>query len=51
MFLNSCVKKVDSAPFLFFTSIFCRTFAKGYDKYDKEKVYLFTFKRLWQKIR
>ncbi len=27
MFLNSCVKKVDSAPFLFFTSIFCRTFA------------------------
>lgn len=48
MFLNSCVKKVDSAPFLFFTSIFCRTFAKGY---DKEKVYLFTFKRLWQKIR
>lgn len=27
MFLNSCVQKVDSAPFLFFTSIFCRTFA------------------------
>ena len=27
MFLNSYAKKVVSAPFLFFTSIFCRTFA------------------------
>ena len=41
MFLNSCVKKVDSAPFLFFTSIFCRTFAKGYD--EEKSFYPFTF--------